>query len=189
MTVATGKWVGGARECSVIVYVYFNSLLNDLSLRSECFYRVCHVSVCMFLSTVFCFLCNSLTRGSPTCLTECFPPTPPRSKCTTPAPSRSSRVNNVNTSGILEIDVMASNFCLISILFRCAVWIQWNYLRIRTNRLRENSHHGGTEATSLKSNRFLDLHSCEPQTTHKINTITPQRRDFGAFSIKPFPIN
>lgn len=29
---------------------------------------------------------------------------------------------------------------------RCSGWIQWHYLRIRTNRLREDSHHGGTVA-------------------------------------------
>lgn len=32
---------------------------------------------------------------------------------------------------------------LFFLAYRCAVWIQWHYLRIWTNLLREDSHYGG----------------------------------------------
>lgn len=40
-------------------------------------------------------------------------------------------------------------FCPVS-SHRCSGWIQWHYLRIWTNRLREDSHHGGTVFRAIK---------------------------------------
>lgn len=88
-------------------------------------------------------------RASPSRLIVCFQPTPPRSRCTTPRPSRLSKVGCDETRHLLSDFgrkcCAALNLFLLFLPRRCSVWIQWHYFRIWTNLLREDSHHGGVK--------------------------------------------
>lgn len=102
-------------------------------------------------------------RPNRTSLTEFFPRTAHRSRCTTPAPNRSSKVSVIFMFKIIiKLSVvqscsMTQDLCWLCVsLYRCSGRLQRHHLRLRTDIFWKNIHHGGT--------RHLLMWLCKEET-------------------------
>lgn len=110
-------WTSEHMHIQARVILLFN--MNSFAL-----YGMCYEYILVFLLEQTHLLTHgacALHRGRPLPSIMCFPPTPPRNRCTTPAPSR---LWKVGMSQALNSSVLMTCFYVLSCVpGRCSVWI------------------------------------------------------------------